>query len=402
MARAKAKAPRQSGVTQAMRYAQPFYTSKPPGQRTPNPYYPGQRMTDWIRNPKKLGPIPTPARDPVMDLAEIIGASGVKEIQDVGTIHFHCVGDTGRISGTAQVDVAEEMSNDFHPDGGGNNPALFVHLGDVIYGGNKDDAYRDEFYRPYKNYPGKIVAVPGNHDGEVRSTDPVSLRAFLANFCAAEAQVPAIADQVRILRETMTEPGVYWLLDSPYAQIVGLYSNVAEGPGYLEGKNGDSSQKDWLAKALTDVATQRKSGARKALMIAVHHPPYSNGDHTDSAEMLADLDKACQQAGIMPDAVLAGHSHTYQRYTRRLNFSGKPMEIPFIVAGCGGHNDQVPAPATGQVIGDHTYESSRQGYGYLMISASPQRLTIAMWPVPAQGNAVFDRVSVDLEASRLV
>jgi hypothetical protein len=279
---------------------------------------------------------------------------------------------------------------------------LFIHLGDVIYGANKDDAYLDEFYRPYKNYPGKIMAVPGNHDGEVLSTDPVSLRAFLANFCAAQAVVPPIADQVRILRETMTQPGVYWLLDAPYAQIIGLYSNVSEGPGYLDGQGGDSSQTVWLGKALSNIAAQRKSGVRKALVLAVHHPPYSNGDHAGSVQMLADIDKVCQQAGVMPDAVLAGHSHTYQRYTRRINFGGQPMEIPFVVAGCGGHGEQAPTQATGQVIGDAVYESSREGYGYLILSVSPQRLAVALWPVPAQGNASFDSVSVDLATHRIV
>jgi calcineurin-like phosphoesterase family protein len=386
-----------------MRYAHPYYTSKPPAQRTPHPTYPGKRMTDWTSMPAKLGPIPKPTTaTSTMELADIIGAPGVKEIQDVGTLRFHCVGDTGRISGTPQEDVAAEMTNDFHPDGGGNNPALFIHLGDVIYGGNKESAYLDEFYRPYKNYPGKIIAVPGNHDGEVLPTDPKSLQAFEDNFCAPSAVVPTVADQARILRETATQPGVYWLLDAPFVQFIGLYSNIAEGPGYLEGQGGDKSQTDWLAATLGDVAAQRKAGSRKALIIGVHHPPYSTAGHVGSQQMLTEIDAACTSAGIMPDALLAGHSHTYQRYTRRLSFAGTPMEIPFVVAGCGGHNDQKPVPATGQVMGDHTYEKAMQGYGYLMVSASPQRLTVEMWQAPQQGSSPFDSVSVDLATNRLV
>src|ERR671936_509121 len=62
------------------------------------------------------------------------------------------------------------------PKAGAANPALFLHLGDVIYGPHKEQLYRDEFYRPYMKYPGKIAAIPGNHDGEVfAETDPEPL-----------------------------------------------------------------------------------------------------------------------------------------------------------------------------------------------------------------------------------
>src|SRR5206468_2051249 len=112
----------------------------------------------------------------------IIGAAGTEEIETLGAIRFHAVGDTGRTkSGNQQEDVADDMTLDFHPDGGGQNPAFFLNLGDVIYDTNKDNSYRDQFYRPYKNYPGKIIAIGGNHDGEIYpGTDPVPLRAFLA------------------------------------------------------------------------------------------------------------------------------------------------------------------------------------------------------------------------------
>jgi len=101
------------------------------------------------------------------------------------------------------------------------NPALLIHLGDVIYGHDKSKQYRDEFYRPYMKYPGKIIAIPGNHDGETfKGTDPVSLQEFRNNFCAPSAQVPSIAGDVRIFRETMTQPGVYWMLSAPFANII--------------------------------------------------------------------------------------------------------------------------------------------------------------------------------------
>jgi len=97
------------------------------------------------------------------------------------------------------------------------------------------------------------------------------LEAFLSNFCAPTAKLAPQASAAGVFRETVTQPGVYWMLDAPFADIIGLYSNIAEGPGDLEGANGDKQQIDWLNTTLAAIATARKSGKRKALIIAVHH-----------------------------------------------------------------------------------------------------------------------------------
>jgi Calcineurin-like phosphoesterase len=146
-----------------------------------------------------------------VQLSELIGSEAVAEIEAAGAIRLHAVGDTGRpdVHNPNQDGVADQMAADYSRGGGAANPALFLHLGDVIYGPHKQQLYRDEFYRPYMKYPGKIVAVAGNHDGEVfPDTDPTPLQAFLDNFCAPTAIVPPVADEVRIFRETMTLPGV--------------------------------------------------------------------------------------------------------------------------------------------------------------------------------------------------
>jgi hypothetical protein len=73
---------------------------------------------------------------------------------------------------------------------------------------------------------------PGNHDGETfAGSDPKPLKAFLANFCAPKASVAPQASGAGVFRETMTQPGVYWMVDAPFVQIIGLYSYIAEGPG---------------------------------------------------------------------------------------------------------------------------------------------------------------------------
>jgi len=379
-----------------LRYAHPFFTPVPPPRRPVAPKLAAKRMSQWIS--QKLGPIPKPSRDPQMDLAEIIGTQGVQEIQNAGSIRFHATGDTGRPTpSTSQEDVSLAMTRDYSTAQGAKNPAFFLHLGDVIYGTHKDLLFRDEFYRPYKNYPGKIIALAGNHDGEVfANTDPTPLKAFLANFCAKSAVIPPIADQVRIMRATMTQPGVYWQLNAPFLQIIGLYSNIAEGPGYLVGAKNDQSQVTWLTSALSQIAKGRKAGKRLALIIAVHHPPYSNGGHSGSREMLAAINAACDTAGVVPDALLSGHAHNYQHHSRYVTVQGKDLRIPYIVAGCGGHNDSSVDPATGARQGDTSYDKSMKGYGYLDITVSANKLVIDMWAVPKAGNQPFESVTVPL------
>ena len=36
----------------------------------------------------------------------------------------------------------------------------------------------------------------------------------------------------------MTQPGVYFTLDAPFVSIIGLYTNVLEGPGVISSQDG--------------------------------------------------------------------------------------------------------------------------------------------------------------------
>jgi len=374
------------------RYAHPFFLPASPAERQP---INGQtRMTDWSK--AQLGLIPPIVRGGNMDLSEVIGADGVKEIDDLGEIRFHALGDSGVDTAQEAQEISDEMATDFKPDAGGLNPAFLFHLGDVIYGNDKGSHYGERFYVPYKHYPGKILAIPGNHDGEVKTpADSPSLTAFRANFCAATATVPPQASGSGIYRETMTEPGVYWFLDAPFVQIIGLYSNLLENPGYLEGITDgkkDTSQLDWLAQTLASI---KKANQKKALVIATHHPPYSQSGHSGSTEMNQSIDDACTKAGVFPDLFLSAHAHNYQRYTRRT--AGK--QILYIVVGTGGMPAQPVTTATGQPADtshEVTYDAAISSLGYLFVTASAKQLVTQFWQLGAQHTKPFDPVTLDL------
>jgi len=335
-----------------------------------------------------------------MTLPEIIGEPGTQEITDVGEIRFHALGDSGVGQAVEAEAIGDDMATDFDPSAGGLNPAFLFHLGDVVYGPDKDAHYVDRFYRPYRHYPGKIIGIPGNHDGEERvAADSPSLKSFKANFCAPQAQVPPSAFQSGIFRETMTQPGVYWMLDAPFVRIVGLYSNRLENPGSLDGMNNgvtDTSQTTWLQQTLATIA-QANDG--KALVIATHHPPFSQSGHSGSAQMNQTIDDACTAAGLTPDLFLSGHAHNYQRYTRRVG--GK--QVPYIVVGTGGIARQTVQPASGAPVGPGlTYDAALEEFGYLLVTISATQLKTEFWQQGQQHTSAGDTATIDLRTHQLI
>jgi hypothetical protein len=108
------------------------------------------------------------------------------------------------------------------------HPSFFCHLGEVVYYCGELANYYPECYEPYLSYPGPIVAIPGNHDGDIDpQTGETSLEGLVRNFCGqAPVHTPEAQDATRT---SMTQPCVYWTLLTPLVTIIGLYSNCAEG-----------------------------------------------------------------------------------------------------------------------------------------------------------------------------
>jgi hypothetical protein len=372
-----------------MRFAHPFFDTAPPEQRTAQGSF-GTRMLDVIQG--TLHPIPPVKGRGLLALSDVIGRTGSDAIAAQKEITIHVAGDTGvpeTDHETLQVAVADAMAKDYDPAHPEKSPAFFLHLGDVIYGPGQN-SYLDQFYRPYMHYPGKIVAIPGNHDGETTA----KINDFRKYFCAAKQVVPPIAGS--IFRQTMTQPGVYWCLDAPFVQIIGLYSNTAENPGFISGPTIGQAQKLWLVRTLGTIKAARDRGVRKALIFAAHHPPFSSGGHSGSTGMLSDIDDACTKAGIVPDAFFSGHAHSIQRYTRTVQLAGRSIQIPYIVTGCGGHGGQTVEPVPIHKSGNPVYEFSYKGWGYTALHITPNQMTITSHGVDPSSSQVIDTVSVRL------
>jgi hypothetical protein len=344
-------------------------------------------------------PFPLPAGNLSMTLSSV--DDGVsKAVDKEKTLVFHTVGDTGGIYGVvAQEAIAKEMESQIQNPGVKGSPAFFYHLGDVVYFNGVSAAYGHQFYEPYQYYPAKILAIPGNHDGDtqVRQGDPPdnepSLTGFHRNFCDAKPS-PASAH-----RASMTQPYVYWTFDTPLATFVGLYSNV---DGSLD-DHDKGPQEHWLTDQL------KTAPADKCLIVAVHHPPYSLDDfHGGSPKITQALDNAIDGSKRIPDVVLSGHVHSYQRFSRKIT----DREVPYIVAGAGGYANnakamhqlqtdnngrpiQVPFQTTHPDLKLEKYNETDPGF--LKVTVTKTDLTAAYYTVPFAGPPAgnpYDTVTV--------
>lgn len=366
------------------------------------------------------------------------GSDVINTINAARSITFHMIGDSGATAAAkymSEIKVSDAVTNDFHTSSAANRPSFLFHLGDVVYNFGESLYYYDQFYEPYRNYPAPIIAIPGNHDsfilpGTAKGDEPLTI--FTRNFCGTATVVTKEAGSLH--RTCMTQPGVYFALDAPYVRIIGLFSNALEDPGVISSETTKGKAKwptvpdhqlDFLTAQLQQIKSSHYQGA---VILAVHHPPFTyspqvgasgGGRHYGSPIMLSEIDAICQQTEVYPHAVISGHAHNYQRYTRKLKFTGANYSVPFIICGDSGHNvtaltsatfgKKVPEPAdnldvtymdkstifpgTNLTLNHHDQTNS----GFLRVSATSKQLTITFNPVSKIGAPVKpDMVTVDI------
>ncbi|HUN39403.1 MAG TPA: metallophosphoesterase [Acetobacteraceae bacterium] len=400
-------------------FAQPQPTPDPTKFEIRHPSdNPAYKKIDELNREHKLAPLPFPPPrglpEPKLTLAAILGTNGaaaVHKITQSGQLVFHAVGDTGNTRGPeTQNLVADKLVSDFDETDPKEIPSFFLHLGDVIYSFGESQYYYDQFYEPYRDYPAPIVAIPGNHDGMVApGTKAPTLAAFLENFCATEFEITPEAGGLS--RTAQIQPGVFYTFEAPFLRVLTLYSNTLEDPGVIADSHIGESQLDYLKVALGRVKSE---GFKGALIIAHHHPAYTAGSkHGWSEQMLSQVDAICTSTGVWPHAVLSGHAHNYQRFTRHHG----QTQIPYIIAGNGGHGlakltrrgeQPLRTPQPLQITGHAdkvTLENyDDQDYGYLRLVVTASQLRIEYHPSSDGDSAKTpdDFVTVDLASRKLV
>jgi hypothetical protein len=238
-----------------------------------------------------------------------------------GAMVCDILGDSGGVKDAEfQSSVADQMVKSLAKM----NPNFCYHIGDVVYFTGAHDDYYSQFYEPYERYTPPIFAIPGNHDGEV--DDPkaqTSLDGWVAYFMQEHPDVDPISKDAP--RVGLNLPNPYWTLITPRATFIGMYTNVPEHGSI------DSNQQQWLTNEFAQAPKDR------ALILALHHPIYSfDVFHSGSSKMADVLENAIRDTGRVPNIVLAGHVHDYQRIEQKI---APDSPTPFLVVGNGGYHN---------------------------------------------------------------
>ncbi|MGW3019119.1 metallophosphoesterase family protein [Streptomyces longwoodensis] len=223
----------------------------------------------------------------------------------------------------------------------GQDTAFAVIASDVIYPVGSADDYDTKFFRPYRDYPAPIYAVPGNHDWYE------GLGAFMRVFCDDAPPLPAEPaprppgrawlrsllwhrprpgdgrrlDAARAQRsapaQRAVQPGPYWAIDAGPVRIVGIDTGLL---GTL-----DAAQGAWLREVSRDPRPK---------ILVTGSPLYVDGEHHPCAiEGGGTVDEIVRDPAHHYVLAIGGDIHNYQRYPVRLA-DGRTLQ--YVVAGGGG------------------------------------------------------------------
>ncbi|MCQ0014369.1 metallophosphoesterase family protein [Actinomadura madurae] len=217
---------------------------------------------------------------------------------------------------------------------------FMIIASDVIYPTGDAGEYPEKLFRPYKDYPAPIFAVPGNHDWYD------GLRGFLHVFCDLDADcspppwrgplsfIPrllwrhsgtvdpdALAEARRTYRgapgQQGAQPGPYWAIDTPSLRVVGIDTGIT---GAL-----DREQARWLREV---------SGGPKPKLLVTGKPLYVDDERRPGrVEGGGTVDEIVRDPAHNYVAAIGGDIHNYQRYPVR---TADGRTIQYIVAGGGG------------------------------------------------------------------
>ncbi|MEU5116704.1 metallophosphoesterase [Streptomyces longwoodensis] len=219
--------------------------------------------------------------------------------------------------------------------------AFAVVASDVIYPVGSADDYDTKFFRPYRDYPAPIYAVPGNHDWYE------GLGAFMRVFCDDAPPLPAgpaprppgrawlrhllwhrprpgdgrRLDAARAQRsapgQRAVQPGPYWAIDAGPVRIVGIDTGLL---GTL-----DAAQGAWLREVSRDPRPKILVTGSPLYVDGEHHPCEIEGGGT--------VDEIVRDPAHRYVLAIGGDIHNYQRYPVRLA-DGRTLQ--YVVAGGGG------------------------------------------------------------------
>ena len=255
----------------------------------------------------------------------------VRRYSEANEVSFLVIGDPGE-GDDSQYHVLRPLRSK-----AGGTLFTFV-VSDVIYPAGDVNEYEDKFFWPYRELPGPIYAIPGNHDWYD------GLHGFMTHFCRADPdlrpppreggrvrralrnllwRLPSEPDQELLERvgqlrqERSEQPGPYFAVDTGPLLIVGIDTGIR---GKL-----DREQGDWL---------RRISKVPKAKLLLTGKPLVVDARTEDT-----EIAGGGGVRAIVDDpahryvAVIGGDIHNYQRYPVKMP-DGRTIQ--HLVSGAAG------------------------------------------------------------------
>ncbi|TQJ85743.1 metallophosphoesterase [Streptomyces sp. SLBN-31] len=216
-----------------------------------------------------------------------------------------------------------------------------VITSDVIYPVGSADDYGSKFFRPYRDYPAPIYAVPGNHDWYE------GLGAFMRVFCGDAPPLPAEPaprpltrawwrsllwhrprptdgqrlEETRQLRsaaaQRAVQPGPYWAIDAGPLRLIGIDTGLL---GTI-----DAEQGAWLREVSQGPRPKILLTGSPLYVDGEHHPCTIEGDGGTVDDIVRDPEHHYV-------AAIGGDIHNYQRYPVQVD----GRTIQYVVSGGGG------------------------------------------------------------------
>ena len=327
-----------------------------------------------------------------MQLADVLGHPTADAITASRQITFHAVGDTGagqvgKIPDEAKV--ADTMAADASgpPEAG---PSFFFHLGDVVYNFGEAQYYYDQFFEPYRAYdrpisPSPAITTEWSSSRQTATPLAPTLQAFLRNFCATATRTVARCGALG--RDDHDPAGRLLHARRTAVSIIGLYSNVLEGPGVSRRTAtkyptvGDMTSSQFLQNELHAPEGPARANGERAVILAVHHPPGVDrlpstveppASRTTSTQHAKQQDCRPMQ---FSRAMLTSTNATYAALTA--------WRFQYIVAGSGGHNATAlkgGVPKLPITSGEYTLWKTFVEFGYSTVTvdmtATPAMLSL--------------------------
>ena len=255
----------------------------------------------------------------------------VRRYADAKTLSFMVLGDPGE-GDDSQYHVLRPL----YATAGGT--AFTYIVSDVIYPAGDVNEYEDKFFWPYRNLPGPIYAIPGNHDWYD------GLHGFMTHFCEADPDKRPKASPGRFFGRILRK--ALWREPNPMEQDLlervgplrqersdqpGPYFGMEVGPillvGIDPGISGtiDKEQGEWL---------KRISQHPKPKILLTGKPLVVDARTKDlEIDGGGGVREIVDKADHRYIAVIGGDIHNYQRYPIAMPGG---QTIQHIVSGAAG------------------------------------------------------------------